>query len=125
MLNSIDHFYLQKEEPVKSCLLALRDIILMQDNHITAVWKYGMPFFCYREKMFCYLWVHKKRPLRILIAKVGLDGYDRGAKVIATSLRDAGMEVIYTGLLRSMVRVSRTIFNPLLWREKFIYIFST
>lgn len=39
-----------------------------------------------------------KRPLRILIAKVGLDGHDRGAKIIATSLRDAGMEVIYTGL---------------------------
>lgn len=39
-----------------------------------------------------------KRPLRILVAKVGLDGHDRGAKVIATSLRDAGMEVIYTGL---------------------------
>jgi methylmalonyl-CoA mutase C-terminal domain/subunit len=38
------------------------------------------------------------RPLRILIAKVGLDGHDRGAKVIATALRDAGMEVIYTGL---------------------------
>lgn len=40
----------------------------------------------------------KKRPLRILVAKVGLDGHDRGAKVIATALRDAGMEVIYTGL---------------------------
>ncbi|MBS1737179.1 MAG: cobalamin B12-binding domain-containing protein [Bacteroidetes bacterium] len=38
------------------------------------------------------------RPIRVLIAKVGLDGHDRGAKVIATSLRDAGMEVIYTGL---------------------------
>lgn len=39
-----------------------------------------------------------QRPIRILVAKVGLDGHDRGAKVIATSLRDAGMEVIYTGL---------------------------
>jgi len=39
-----------------------------------------------------------KRPLRVLVAKVGLDGHDRGAKVIATALRDAGMEVIYTGL---------------------------
>jgi len=39
-----------------------------------------------------------KRPVRILVAKVGLDGHDRGAKVIATALRDAGMEVIYTGL---------------------------
>src|SRR3954468_12590683 len=38
------------------------------------------------------------RPLRVLVAKVGLDGHDRGAKVIAASLRDAGMEVIYTGL---------------------------
>ncbi|MEO5646754.1 MAG: cobalamin B12-binding domain-containing protein [Chitinophagaceae bacterium] len=40
----------------------------------------------------------KSRPLRVLVAKVGLDGHDRGAKVIATALRDAGMEVIYTGL---------------------------
>lgn len=38
------------------------------------------------------------RPLRVLVAKVGLDGHDRGAKIIATALRDAGMEVIYTGL---------------------------
>lgn len=39
-----------------------------------------------------------QRPTRVLVAKVGLDGHDRGAKVIATALRDAGMEVIYTGL---------------------------
>jgi methylmalonyl-CoA mutase C-terminal domain/subunit len=39
-----------------------------------------------------------KRPVRVLVAKVGLDGHDRGAKLIATALRDAGMEVIYTGL---------------------------
>lgn len=38
------------------------------------------------------------RPVRVLIAKVGLDGHDRGAKVIASALRDAGMEVIYSGL---------------------------
>jgi methylmalonyl-CoA mutase C-terminal domain/subunit len=39
-----------------------------------------------------------KRPIRVLVAKVGLDGHDRGAKVIAAALRDSGMEVIYTGL---------------------------
>ena len=39
-----------------------------------------------------------KRPIRVLVAKVGLDGHDRGAKVIASFLRNAGMEVIYTGL---------------------------
>src|SRR5215216_5492757 len=42
--------------------------------------------------------IELKRPIRVLVAKVGLDCHDRGAKVIATSLRDAGMEVIYTGL---------------------------
>jgi methylmalonyl-CoA mutase cobalamin-binding domain/chain len=41
------------------------------------------------------------RPLRVLIAKVGLDGHDRGAKVVARCLRDAGMEVVYTGLHRT------------------------
>ncbi len=41
------------------------------------------------------------RPIRVLVAKVGLDGHDRGAKIIATALRDAGMEVVYTGLRQS------------------------
>lgn len=40
----------------------------------------------------------QQRPIRVLVAKVGLDGHDRGAKIIASALRDAGMEVIYTGL---------------------------
>ncbi|PYP58787.1 MAG: methylmalonyl-CoA mutase [Gemmatimonadetes bacterium] len=39
-----------------------------------------------------------RRPIRVLVAKPGLDGHDRGAKVVAAALRDAGMEVIYTGL---------------------------
>ena len=41
---------------------------------------------------------HQRRPTRVLVAKPGLDGHDRGAKVIARALRDAGMEVIYTGI---------------------------
>jgi methylmalonyl-CoA mutase C-terminal domain/subunit len=45
--------------------------------------------------------VSSRRPIRVLIAKVGLDGHDRGAKVVARCLRDAGMEVIYTGLHRT------------------------
>ncbi len=47
------------------------------------------------------------RPVRVLVAKVGLDGHDRGAKVIATALRDAGMEVIYTGLRQTPEMVVR------------------
>jgi hypothetical protein len=66
MLRATDNFYIQKEKPVKSCLLALRHIILSQDKEVSATWKYGMPFFCYKGKMFCYLWVHKKLQLPYL-----------------------------------------------------------
>ena len=45
--------------------------------------------------------VQDGRPIRVLVAKPGLDGHDRGAKVIARALRDAGMEVIYTGIRQS------------------------
>ena len=48
------------------------------------------------------------RPLRVLIAKPGLDGHDRGAKVIARALRDAGMEVIYTGLHQTPEQIVET-----------------
>ena len=60
MLNPLDHYYLTKEEPIKGCLQFLRDYILKLDPNITETMKYGMPFFCYNGKMFCYLWVHKK-----------------------------------------------------------------
>jgi Domain of unknown function (DU1801) len=59
-MKELDNFYLQQKEPFKSCLLALRDIILSKDKEITAAWKYSMPFFCYKGKMICYLWLHKK-----------------------------------------------------------------
>jgi len=49
-----------------------------------------------------------ERPLRVIIAKAGLDGHDRGAKVIARALRDAGMEVIYTGLFQTPEQIVQT-----------------
>ena len=49
-----------------------------------------------------------ERKIRVLVAKPGLDGHDRGAKVIAASLRDAGMEVIYTGLHQTPVHIDAT-----------------
>lgn len=60
MLTPLDNFYFQKEEPLKGCLLALRSVILALDEHITPEWKYKLPFFYYKGKMFCYLWIHKK-----------------------------------------------------------------
>ncbi|SRR5712692_9682553 len=49
-----------------------------------------------------------KRPIRVLVAKPGLDGHDRGAKVLARALRDAGMEVIYTGLFQTPEMIVET-----------------
>ncbi|MCW2118420.1 DUF1801 domain-containing protein [Flavobacterium sp. 7A] len=60
MIPELLFFYLNKEEPSKSCLLTLRAIILKQDVNITETRKYGMPCFCYFKKIFCYLWTDKK-----------------------------------------------------------------
>src|SRR5213593_5245138 len=50
-----------------------------------------------------------KRKIRVVVAKVGLDGHDRGAKIIARALRDAGMEVIYTGLHQTPEQIVETV----------------
>lgn len=59
-MKELDTFYDKQPEPLKSCLLALRQIILQQDENITAEWKYALPFFYYKGKMLCYTWYHKK-----------------------------------------------------------------
>lgn len=58
--DQLDNYYLNKEEPNQSCLLALRAIILQQDPKVSETRKWGMPCFCYNKKMFCYLWTDKK-----------------------------------------------------------------
>lgn len=75
MIDGLYNFYLNKEEPNKSCLLALRDIILNQDTNITETQKWGMPCFCYGKKMLCYLWTAKKtdEPYLLLVEGKFLD----------------------------------------------------
>ncbi len=73
-----DSYYLNKNEPNKSCLLALRKIILDQDANVSETRKYGMPCFCYKNKMFCYLWTDKKtdEPYILMVAGNYLDHPD-------------------------------------------------
>lgn len=59
-MQPISEFYLRQKEPNRSCLLALRQLILEQDCEVSETTKYGMPCFCFKNKMFCYLWVDKK-----------------------------------------------------------------
>ena len=60
MIRENDRYYLNKEEPAKSCLLALRRIILEQDANVSETQKYRMPCFTFHKKAFCYLWTDKK-----------------------------------------------------------------
>ncbi len=59
MEDKITQFYLDREEPLRSALLGLRDIIMDLDPTIQTAWKYGSPFFMYEGKNLCYLWIDK------------------------------------------------------------------
>ncbi len=59
-MQSLDNFYLQHDAVINETFLALRSIIKKQHPAITNEWKYGGSFFCFKGKMFCYLWVDKK-----------------------------------------------------------------
>jgi hypothetical protein len=59
-VNVIDQFFLNFEEPYRSCYLSLREIVLNSDDNITEHWKYSVPFYYYKGKPFCYFWKDKK-----------------------------------------------------------------
>ena len=60
MNNQIIDFYLKEREPNKSCIMAMREVILDQDHRLSETLKYGMPCFIFGSKALCYLWVDKK-----------------------------------------------------------------
>jgi hypothetical protein len=60
MLKEADYFFDTREEPGRSCLQALRQLILQFDKDVAEVWRYSMPFYIFRGKRFCYLWADKK-----------------------------------------------------------------
>lgn len=60
MNTKLEQFYITKAEPYKSCLYALRDIILNFDVNLTETINYGMPCFKFKKRHFCYLWTNKK-----------------------------------------------------------------
>ena len=60
MLREIDLFFLQQNEPLKSCLHFLRTHILAYHPQVYEAWKYNMPFYFYKDERFCYIWVNKK-----------------------------------------------------------------
>ena len=75
MVSDLDHFYLNLDEPNRSCMLAIRSMVLAQSRHIAETVKYSMPCFCYRKKVFCYLWTDKKthEPYLLMVEGKHLD----------------------------------------------------
>ncbi len=59
-MKDIDNFYLDQKEPIKSCLLALKTIILDYNERFESRWYYRLPCFMYQNQIFCYLWIDKK-----------------------------------------------------------------
>ena len=60
MISDLNQYYESQDPEIRDCLNALRHVVLNSNPEISEAWKYKMPFFCYKGKMFCYLWFHKK-----------------------------------------------------------------
>lgn len=60
MQEKINHFYLDREEALRSTLLALHDYILALHPEMRVAWKWSAPFFVYKKRNFCYLWINKQ-----------------------------------------------------------------
>ena len=65
-MKEIAEYYHKQPEPLRSCLLGMREIILQHHAGLTEAWKYRMPFFMYKGKMFCYLWIRRHEPIPYL-----------------------------------------------------------
>jgi hypothetical protein len=63
VFSPIENFFAEQEEPARGCLLFLRTHLRNLNPLISEEWKYRMPFYYYKGKMFCYLWIHKKHKL--------------------------------------------------------------
>ena len=66
MLTELDNYYDQQKEPIRGCLLALREIILGANENVVMQWKYQLPMFSYKGKNFCYIHVGKKEQIPYL-----------------------------------------------------------
>ena len=92
-MTEVEKFYHIQKEPEKGLYLALRDTILAQDPEIANVWRYGMPFFYFRRRMYCYLWFHKKYKLPYI-------GFMDGIQIDHPSLIQEGRARVKILLLR-------------------------
>jgi len=127
MLRNIDNYFLNLPEPNRSCMQALRDYILALHPEITEAWKYRLPFFLYKGKMFCYFWADKKTGLPYIGIVEGINinhpmleqGNRKRMKILRISPEaDLPIEVIEEVLTEAMKFYKKTSINSLLSKNK-------
>ena len=107
MSQELENYYLKQPEPIQGCLLALKSLILSMDGQITHERKYQIPFFYYKGKKLCFLWVNKKKLLiGFIIDKaiypviVGTKRKDEYETMQIDPNADLLVEIIFDNLLR-------------------------
>ncbi|HXU26605.1 MAG TPA: DUF1801 domain-containing protein [Bacteroidia bacterium] len=107
----LNNYYLKQPEPIQSCLLALKDIILRHDKNITHQRKFQIPFFYYKDKKLCYLWVNKKKLLfgivedkNIYPKKDGIKRKDKMESIQIDPNADIPLDIIL-GLLKEKIKL--------------------
>jgi hypothetical protein len=103
-MTALDEFYLNQKEPLGSCIIALRDLILKYNEEITEKWYYRLPCFFYRGKLLCYIWIDKKTqqpyiafyPGKLLQHPALIQGNRTHSKILTLkSNADLPLKVIY------------------------------
>jgi uncharacterized protein YdhG (YjbR/CyaY superfamily) len=115
MVPSNDHFYLEKSEPNKSCLLTLRDLILDIDAEVKETVKYGMPCFTFHKKAFAYLWAdkitHEPYVLFVEGGKLNFPELEKGNRARMKILRVNPTEDLPIRLLRNILHSAINLYN--------------
>lgn len=108
-----DSFYLSQPEPAQSCLMALRSIVLQQDESVTETKKYGMPCFCIGKKAFCYLWKDKKsnEPYILFVEGRRIDhpALEKGNRTRMKILRVNPAEDLHVALIEKVLSAAVTL----------------
>lgn len=114
-MESIDDFYIDLEEPQQGCLLALRSIILKQSKDMTETRKYGMPCFCYKKKIVCYLWIDRKteEPYILFVEgnKLDFPELEKGSRSRMKILRVAPNEDIPILLIEEILQKALSLYQ--------------
>jgi hypothetical protein len=114
-MRETDEWFNKQQEPVKSCLLALREVVLRHNEHMTEHWKYRMPCYCYKNKMFCYLRIDKATQWPYVLI---VEGKDVTHALLEEGNRSRMKRLMINPEKDIPIKVIRSIFKTLISRYR-------